>query len=169
MESLIDDLEIFWIRKRETILLIFICIFCIIISWHSLRVKMTVASGSMEPTLMTGQEIIGLRSTTLTHFRKPQRGDIQAFLGHDNEMIIKRIIGLPGETVTFKDGKVFINGEELKEDYAVGMTYSEKEEFVVPENCYFMLGDNREESLDSRKWDNPYIDKSNFIALAIIY
>ncbi len=116
----------------------------------------TVPSGSMEDTIASGSRIIGFRLSYV--FDEPERGDIIIFRYpvHEEEYYIKRIIGLPGETVTIADGKIYINGSDtpleedyLKEDWVIrndGLTY------VVPEGCYFVLGDNRNVSQDSRYW-----------------
>lgn len=71
------------------------------------------------------------------------------------ESYIKRVIGLPGEHVQIKDGKVYINGEELKEDYLKEGTITDSHggvftDFVVPQNCIFAMGDNRQNSADCR-------------------
>jgi len=117
-----------------------------------------VPSGSMENTIMTGSRVLGTRFSYL--FSDPQRGDIVVFkypidqaLG-ENTRYIKRIIGLPGETVEIKEGVVYIDGEALEEDYING-TWTEENDgytFEVPEDCYLMLGDNRNNSNDARYW-----------------
>lgn len=119
-----------------------------------------VPSGSMENTIQPGDRLLGLRLTYL--WSEPQRGDIVVFRypideaqGHKTNFI-KRIIGLPGETVEIRDAKVYIDGSEtpldepyLKDEWRVlndGIT------FKVPEGCYLMLGDNRNNSKDARYW-----------------
>ena len=123
-------------------------------------VNATVPSGSMENTIQPGDRLFGLRLTYL--FKDPVRKDIVVFrypvdasLGKKTNYI-KRIIGLPGETVEIREGKIYINGSDepldepyLKEEWVVandGLT------FEVPEDCYLMLGDNRNNSSDSRYW-----------------
>ena len=123
-------------------------------------INATVPSGSMENTIHVGDRLFGLRLTYL--FSEPQRGDIVVFrypvdasLGRKKNYI-KRIIGLPGETVEVRDAKVYINGSEtpldepyLKEEWVIrnsDMT------FEVPDGCYLMFGDNRNNSSDSRYW-----------------
>ena len=124
-------------------------------------INATVPSGSMEKTIMTGDRVLGLRFSYW--FNDPQRGDIVVFkypideaLG-ENTKYIKRIIGLPGEKVTIKNGAVYINGEKLEEDYINGIWEVKNDGFVfeVPEDHYLMLGDNRNNSSDARYW--PYI------------
>ena len=121
-------------------------------------INATVPSGSMEKTIMTGDRVLGTRFSYW--FSEPRRGDIVVFkypideaLGK-NTKFIKRIIGLPGETVEIMDGVVYINGEALQEDYINGTWTDENDgfQFHVPEGEYLMLGDNRNNSSDSRWW-----------------
>ncbi|MFR4440976.1 MAG: signal peptidase I [Hungatella sp.] len=127
-----------------------------------------VPSGSMENTIMTGDRIIGSRLSYL--FDEPKRGDIVIFkhpTGPGNEVttLVKRVIGLPGETVDIKDGKVYINGEELEEPYLKEPMDPEEEFHVeVKEGCYLMLGDNRNHSADARSWSEPNVSKDEIMA-----
>lgn len=115
-----------------------------------------VPSGSMENTIMTGDRLIGARF--LYWFDDPERGDIVLFQYpvDPDTLYIKRCIGLPGETVELRNGKIYINGSEtpLEEDY-LKEEWTIKNDglvFHVPDDCYLMLGDNRNNSSDSRYW-----------------
>lgn len=130
--------------------------------------KAVIPSGSMENTLQIDDKVFGLRIAYL--FSEPERGDVVMFDYPDNETVlyVKRIIGLPGETVEIIDGKVYIwnddTGEEktlLEEPYLKETPVGSFGTYHVPEGCYFMLGDNRNSSWDSRKWNNKYVEKEH--------
>ena len=99
-----------------------------------------------------------------------QRYDIVIFKYPDDpsKIFIKRVIGLPGETVTVKDGKIYIDGKEQTQ--AVSFCSEEMAgsfgPYEVPEDSYFVMGDNRNNSLDSRYWDNTYVKKEAILAKA---
>lgn len=119
-----------------------------------------VDSASMLTTLNIDDCAVCLNTWS---FYSPKRGDIVCFDMQD-DVFIKRVIGLPGETVTFKDGYVYINDELLYEPYLAiqGITLPAlQDEFVVPEDSVFLLGDNRLNSLDSRYWPDPYLKISD--------
>ncbi|HHW08004.1 MAG TPA: signal peptidase I [Clostridia bacterium] len=112
-----------------------------------------IPSGSMEPTLQVGDKIIVNKLTS--RFKDPERGQIVVFkFPYDpSQDFVKRIIGLPGETVEIRDSRVFINGQALAEDYLPeGLVYPDFPPVTVPANSYFVLGDNRNNSQDSRVW-----------------
>ena len=132
-----------------------------------------VPTGSMEPTIMSKSRVIGSRLAYLTD--DPERGDVVIFHYPDDPSgktyFVKRVIGLPGETVDIIDGKVYINGSDtpLDEPYlAEPMNQGETFHFEVPEGCYFMLGDNRNNSRDSRFWQNPYVEEDKILGKAVL-
>ncbi|GMA51558.1 signal peptidase I [Alicyclobacillus contaminans] len=104
-----------------------------------------------------------------TEFAKPYRGEVVLFRFPDDpsEIYVKRIIGLPGDTITFKDGKVYVNGKLLNEPYITQPTVSgPQSSYHVPAGHYFMLGDNRNDSSDSRYWIHKYVPASSIIGRA---
>ena len=128
-----------------------------------------IPTGSMENTIMPGSRIIGFRLSYV--FTEPERGDIVIFKYPDNPSVnyIKRLIGLPGDTVEIRDGLVYINGSEepLEEDYLSETPLGDFGPYVVPEDCYFMMGDNRNSSNDSRYWNNTFVTRDELVAKAI--
>ncbi|MDI9496739.1 MAG: signal peptidase I, partial [Bacillota bacterium] len=113
-------------------------------------ILVTVPTGSMETTIMPGDR---LYVNKLFDIEDAKRGDILVFRSDElNEKLVKRLIGLPGETVEInEDGQVFINGEKLNEPYAK-QAKGEGRTFTVPQGSYFFLGDNRPISVDARYW-----------------
>ncbi|MGC1620537.1 MAG: signal peptidase I [Candidatus Acidiferrum sp.] len=124
-----------------------------------------IPSGSMENTLLIGDHLIMSRigydaGVPFTHWhvslwRNPKRGQIvifTPFVAQETSDIIKRVIGLPGETVDIHDGTVWIDGRKLHENYTTGASepYDMRSPYKVPADCYFVMGDNRTNSYDSR-------------------
>jgi signal peptidase I len=111
---------------------------------------------SMEPNFFQGQRVLVVKA--MYWFGEPQRGDVVVFkspMGADEEFI-KRIIGLPGDTVEIVQGIVFVNGFQLDEPYVEHTLGDSLPEMVVPADNYFVLGDNRPVSNDSRRgWFLP--------------
>lgn len=142
------------------------------IVFTQILVSAHVPSGSMEPTLNVGDRYIGNR-LAYKDGATPERYDVVMFYAPDEPetLYVKRVIGLPGETVTIKNGKVYIDDSEIPLDDSFileTMDYEAPMVFRVPMNCYFMMGDNRNESYDSRYWDNPYVSLGAIIAKASI-
>lgn len=129
-----------------------------------------VPTGSMENTIMCGNRLFGNRLAY--RFEKPKRGDVIIFKFPDDETgktnFIKRVIGLPGETVNIVDGTVYVDGKQIKEDYLKEEPQGSFGPFEVPENSYFVMGDNRNNSNDARFWENTYVTEDKIIAKAVI-
>ena len=128
-----------------------------------------VPTGSMENTIMSKSRVIGSRLAYITG--DPQRGDIVIFnhkidTSGKETRLVKRVIGLPGETVEISGGRIYINGspEPLEEPYLHEEMRWKDDRFEVPEGCYLMMGDNRNYSRDARAWDDPYVPKKKIIA-----
>ncbi|MCH4888879.1 signal peptidase I [Acidaminobacter sp. JC074] len=121
-------------------------------------VNAVIPTGSMKPTININDRVIALRLSYL--FTDPQRGDIIIFdSNYEDKLLVKRIIGMPGEAVEIKEGRVYVNNQVL-EDFSDILIAGDFGPYKVPDDAYFMLGDNRNGSKDSRYWDNPYIDES---------
>ncbi|HIU02859.1 MAG TPA: signal peptidase I [Candidatus Onthocola gallistercoris] len=143
-------------KVRETVEFIIYCGLAIIVGLLIVRFvgqRTEVIGESMSPTLEDGDNLIVDKITY--RFSDPKRFDIIVFPFKENRTVyyIKRIIGLPGETVQIQDGKIYINGIELNEDYGAepiedpGIASAP---ITLGEDEYFVLGDNRNNSQDSR-------------------
>ena len=119
----------------------------------------TVPSGSMEPTIDTGNLILTNRLAFIND--EPTTGDIVVFFSEEHQkLLVKRVIGIAGDTIELKDGKVYINGNLVVEAYIQGETWSASgndQTFVVPEGKLFVMGDNRENSADSRYFKDTFV------------
>lgn len=116
--------------------------------------KVYIPSSSMVPTLNVGDRLL---VTRVYNPDKLKRGDIVVFDSDElNETVIKRLIGLPGDTIKIDGTSVYVNGKKLNEPY-VKYPMDSYGVYKVPKDKYFFLGDNRANSNDSRFWKNPYI------------
>jgi signal peptidase I len=130
-----------------------------------------IPSSSMEPTLEINDRLIIEKLSY--RFREPQRGDVVVFsptetLKEQNfhEAFIKRVIGLPGDTVEVKNGRVYVNNFPLSENYIAEKPSYDYGPVVVPEGQYLVLGDNRNNSYDSHYWG--FVPKDNLIGRAAV-
>lgn len=149
------------------IVVVLAVVFAVVINTFFL-INARVPSASMENTVMTGDRLFGNR---LAYTKEdPQRGDIVIFKYPDDEsqLFIKRVIGLPGETVLIIDGKVYIDdsSEPLNEPYLAQEMIGSFGPYTVPADSYFMMGDNRNYSADSRFWINTYVKKDKIMGKA---
>lgn len=124
-------------------------------------IKVCIPSGSMENTLNIGD---GLLIDSISYkITGIHRGDIMVFKREgDDFLLIKRVIGLPGETIEGKDGYVYIGGNKLNETYVSDLLNEDFGPYTIPDKEYFMMGDNRLDSADSRYWSYPYVSINNF-------
>ncbi len=132
-----------------------------------------VPTGSMQDTIMVGDRLIGFRLSYM--FSGPKRGDVVIFTPpHEDTYYIKRVIGVPKDVIQIINGSLYVNGELQTEDYIrepMNMN-GENMVFIVPDDCYFMMGDNRNNSSDSRYWTKngspcPYVSKDAIMAKAL--
>ena len=149
-------------------MIIFVVVVVFIVN-NVLLINAKIPSESMEDTIMTGDRIFGNRLAYIN--KDPQRFDIVIFKYPDDEtqLFIKRVIGLPGETVEIRDGKVYIDGAEtpLDDSFTPEPPQGNWGPEVVPEGSYFMLGDNRNRSKDSRFWTNTFEKKEKILGKAV--
>lgn len=131
-----------------------------------------VPTGSMENTIMPGDRLLGNRLAYIN--KNPKRGDIIIFHYPDNEeeLYVKRVIGLPGETVEIREGQIFIDGAAqpldepyLKDEWTIA---TGPYHFEVPQGAYLVMGDNRNDSWDARYWTNTSVYKEKILGKAVV-
>jgi len=128
-----------------------------------------IPSSSMEPTLDIKDRIVV--NKMLYHFRAPQRQEIIVFRqvapeGTPKRDLIKRLMGLPGEKLQIKKGVVYINDKVVEENHDMNQDYANFGPLMIPSDSYFVLGDNRSASADSRYWG--FLPKKNVIGPAFL-
>lgn len=125
-----------------------------------------VEGSSMEPSLYNRERL--LVNKLVYRFRKPEYGDVVVFRypANPKRRFIKRVIGVPGDVVEIRDGHVILNGVVLDEDYTRDFTYGYFGPKTVPEGRYFVLGDNRNNSDDSRYPDVGFVPMENIVGKA---
>jgi signal peptidase I len=126
-----------------------------------------VDGSSMEPTLYDANRIFVYKLAYLTG--KPQHGDVVIFKTPENIKYnyVKRLIGLPGDRVRIEDGVVYVNDQPLDEPYTAAPPYNDYMEVTVPENAFFVLGDNRNDSKDSRDYRIGFVPMDNLVGKAV--
>lgn len=172
-----------WSTVWDYVKMIIIVVVVVLIVNNVVLINAKIPSESMENTIMTGDRIFGFRMAYGINFdffgkhiskkmKDPERYDIIIFKYPDDEsqLFIKRLIGLPGETVEIRDGKVYIDGSEepLDDSFVRETPTGNFGPYTVPEDCYFMLGDNRENSRDSRYWNNTFVTFDEIVGKAVI-
>ncbi len=130
-----------------------------------------IPSGSMLPTLQINDRLI--IDKVSYNFRSPQRGDIVVFAPTEalekqnfHDAFIKRVIGLPGERVEVKGGRVYVNGKPLSEKYIEEQPQYTYGPVTVPANSYLVLGDNRNNSYDSHYWG--FVPREKIMGRAVV-
>ncbi len=152
----ISFIKAFW---KHIVLLLIWTIFIVVFLNYVIMIS-TVESGSMEPTLMTGETTFYNRLAYIS--KDVERGDIVVFFEPmSKDFFAKRVIGLSGDKIEFFDGYVYINGKKLDESAYLNEDIDTNcaDSFSVPEGYVFLLGDNRENSKDSRFFPYHYISE----------
>ena len=165
-----SPVENFWVELRNILALSIVLAFGI---RHFVAEARYIPSESMLPTLEINDRLIVEKVSY--HFREPQRGDVVVFSPTDaiqqanpdfHDALIKRIIGLPGDTVEVRDGQVYIDGQILVENYIDEAPNYPWGPEVIPEDSYLVLGDNRNNSYDSHFWG--FVPQKNLIGRAAV-
>ena len=159
-KELVDD-ALNWARIVFSMLLFTLMMLNFVI------VNATVHHFSMEHTLSDGDRIIAFRLAYL--FNEPNRYDIVVFnRGHgDDTLYIKRILGIPGDELLISNGLVSVNNTQVNTDFVRGIPSGNFGPVIVPEGHFFVLGDNRNNSIDSRHWPEIFISGEKIIGRAI--
>lgn len=134
-----------------------------------------VKERSMQPNFVENDYVFVSRQSYKLFGGDPERGDVIVLHSSlkdgdgNDKLLIKRVIGLPGESITVSDGDVYINGEELSDDYTKDqMTNGEIIDLKIPEDSYFCMGDNRELSMDSRDPRVGFIKKEQIVGKVVL-
>ena len=172
-----------WRELLSYVKLIVIVVAITLVINNVVLINAKIPSPSMENTLMVKDRLFGFHLAyginlnlfgyeISEKFKDPDRFDIVIFKSPDDEsrLFIKRVIGLPGETVEIKDGKVYINDSStpLDDSFIPEKMTGNYGPYKVPENCYFMLGDNRNNSNDSRFWKNKFVLFDQLVGKAVV-
>ena len=160
----------FWKEVRSYIVMIAVVFAVVLFVNNFFLINARIPSSSMEETIMMNDRIFGNRLAYKSD--DPKRFDIVIFRYPDDPstLFIKRIIGLPGETVEIRSGKVYIDGsaEPLDDSFCKEEPLGDFGPFAVPEGCYFMMGDNRNNSNDSRFWQNSFVSRDEILGEAMV-
>lgn len=157
---------------REGIIYLVLILLCVFVVPKYVIQRTIVSGDSMEDTLHDGESL--LVEKVSYHFSDPDRFDVVVFYPDEedrSEYYVKRIIGLPGETIQIVEDDIYINGELLPEEYGKqAMVYSgiAQKPFVLEEDEYFVLGDNRYVSFDSRYEEVGPVHKDMIAGKAIV-
>jgi signal peptidase I len=152
-----------WYDLLETIVFAFILAF--LIKTFILQISY-IPTGSMIPTLNEKEAVLVIRIPY--YFREPSRGEVIVFKYPQDltKEYVKRLIGLPGDTIEIKNGVVYVNGKALDEPYVKNKSSDNYGPIKVPKDNYFVLGDNRPVSVDSRYWG--FVPKKNLVGKAVL-
>lgn len=171
------EIEQFTLKCAKCLFKVLLFVLVLVTCW-SVVLNAKIPSESMEPTIQVGDRLFGWK-TAYRGDRQPERYDVVIFKNLYSGMddyLIKRVIGMPGDVLEFKNNQVYANGELLDDSFTKGITTQGAlpvDTLVVPEGCYFVMGDNREHSLDARFWKTrsgknvPFITEHEIVAKAV--
>lgn len=172
MKKVVYTPDIFRAKDLFKILIISLtCVFIFVLLFRVFFAIDIVSGSSMEPTFNDGDILILNRLAYINN--KPERYDIIVFdVDGSEDSYVKRVMGLPGERIVIKEGRVFVNDKELDEYYGKDLYikngYDASNEVKIDRESYFCIGDNRNNSTDSRKSSVGNINKDKFIGKAIL-
>ena len=135
--------------KRVMRIGVVISVILFALMWYGVTAfRIVVPTGSMLPTIQLDESLVVLQPVFVKEYK---RGDIVVFYCEDDPdtLLVKRLIGLPGEIVDVRDGAVYVDGEPLYEEYLGSNDVNYSGTFFVPEDCYLFFGDNRAKMLDT--------------------
>ncbi|MGI6129820.1 MAG: signal peptidase I [bacterium] len=156
--------KVVWEYIQSVVLAVVLALFIITFVVQSF----IVTGPSMEPTLRSGERL--LINKFIYRFSEPRRGDVVVFhpQARPREDYIKRVIGVAGETVEIRDGKVWVDGTDLTESYIKEPTYGQFGPVRIPQGKIFVLGDNRNNSQDSRYQEVGLVSLKSITGKALI-
>lgn len=134
-----------------------------------------VPTQSMLPQVEVNNRMLGNRLKYV--FSEPERGDVVVFNPPDSpeDLYLKRVIGVPGDVIEIRNGKVWFRNDEQRDWMMLNEPYLAETKdtkgfgpYKVPEDCFFMLGDNRTNSIDARFWSTPYVNKKDILGEAVL-
>jgi len=162
----------FWGSHRENIQILAIALVLAIVIRVFIAEPRYIPSDSMAPTLQIGDRLVVEKVSYYIH--PPTAGDIVVFEPPEqlkefgfttDQVFIKRIIGVPGQTIQVHEGRVYINGQALKETYIAAPPAYEMPPVTIPPGYFFVMGDNRNNSNDSHVWG--FLPRQNIIGRAV--
>ncbi|MGG6294405.1 signal peptidase I [Leptolyngbya sp. AN02str] len=162
----------FWQSQRENVQILAIALLLSLFIRTFIAEPRFIPSDSMVPTLAIGDRLVVEKVSYRLH--PPEQGDIIVFeppailqdIGYgQDQAFIKRIIGLPGQTIAVHQGQVVVNGQAIAEPYIAAPPAYEMPAVTVPANAYFVMGDNRNNSNDSHVWG--FLPQANIIGKAV--
>jgi len=162
-----------WRSQRENVQFFVIALVLALLVRFFIAEPRFIPSDSMVPTLAVGDRLVVEK--VAYRFRPPERGEIvvfspppvlQGYGFEQDQAFIKRVIGVPGNTLQIQGGVVFIDGQPLQENYIAAPPEYELPLIKIPDDAYFVMGDNRNNSNDSHVWG--YLPRQNIIGRAIL-